>query len=206
MSNYWAKFENINENIYRFDTRIYLNDKCQASEDDICLGAVVAKNPGSAIGYVESQSQQAINLNGDKLLSTVRNIFIKSYQGVDISIPKNSYIQVLNLFYLCEKDLKVAISKIKVSSNQNLCSTEGRTFPFVWFLWGGNDKVLNVFKTRFNSIKTERPFYYDKLAKEVISKNPVKEINSFPKHTQGLRHDSITPYLTEMLCSCSYDN
>jgi len=205
MSNYWAKFEDINGDTYRFDTRIYLNGKDHPNESDICLGAIVAKNPGSAIGPVKHQNLQIIKLNGDKLLPTVRNIFIKSCQGADINIPENSYIQVLNLFYLCEKDLNIAVSKVKESNSYKSCSTEKKVFPFVWFLWGGDDKVLNMFKTRFDSIKTECPFYYDKLTKEIVSKNPAKEVNSFPKHTQGLRHGLITPYLTGMLCGKSYD-
>ena len=43
---YWAKFENIENNIHRFDTRVYLKQIQKPSNNDICLGAIVGKNPG----------------------------------------------------------------------------------------------------------------------------------------------------------------
>lgn len=49
MSNYWAKFKKVDDDTFRFDTRIYLIKISEPSDDYICIGAVVGKNPGSAI-------------------------------------------------------------------------------------------------------------------------------------------------------------
>lgn len=55
MSYYWAKFKKIDDNIFRFDTRVYLNPTKSPGENDICIGAIVGKNPGSAIAFCLSE-------------------------------------------------------------------------------------------------------------------------------------------------------
>ncbi len=66
---YWAKFENIGNNIHRYDTRVYLIEINKPSDNDKCLGAIVGKNPGSARGAISNELVQ-IDLQGDKLLPT----------------------------------------------------------------------------------------------------------------------------------------
>lgn len=43
MSFFWARFQQIQDHDFRFDTRVYLTDVNKISEDDICVGAVVGK-------------------------------------------------------------------------------------------------------------------------------------------------------------------
>ena len=44
---FYARFEIIENNLYRFDTRIYFNNHSPGSDDE-CIGAIIGKNPGSA--------------------------------------------------------------------------------------------------------------------------------------------------------------
>ena len=78
MNSYWAKFEKINGRLYRFDTRIYLSEIESPSSSDVCVGAVVGKNPGSANPSISSKLIQPIDLNKDRLLPTVRNMVSKA--------------------------------------------------------------------------------------------------------------------------------
>ena len=194
MSNFWARFEKINGRLFRYDTRIYLQPVNNIETSDICLCAVVGKNPGSAKGE-PSATLKEINLDGDKLLPTVRNIFLKAYQDADKELPERSYIQVLNLFYLCEADLNLAISQAENETTQETCQTENKLFPFVWFVWGGDDDRLNHFKMRFEFLKVIQPFYYDNGT--IVEKIP--EETSSARHTQGLKHDYVLSYISNML-------
>lgn len=116
MTYFWAKFKMSGSNTFRFDTRIYLNEIEEPLKTDICIGAIVGKNPGSANPCDKTKSSlQEINLDGDKLLSSVRNIIRKSYQEAKSKLPNQGYIQVLNLFYLCNPDLEKAIEESKKS-------------------------------------------------------------------------------------------
>lgn len=165
-------------------------------DDDICLGAVVGKNPGSAKGKVSVKLKE-INLDGDKLLPTIRNIFIKSYNLANIKLPDRAYIQILNLFYLCEADLNLAISAAKEKTIKGICQTEKKNFPFVWFVWGGENKFFNMYKNRFKSIKASQFFYYDN--QEGIITQEIPTDKSAAKHTQGLTHSYVVPHISNIL-------
>ena len=76
------------------------------------------KNPGSARGAISNELVQ-IDLQGDKLLPTVRNIFENAYKKCGKEIPENSYIQVLNLFIyvmliliMLLKNMKIVLQKL----------------------------------------------------------------------------------------------
>ena len=92
---------------------VHLKQIQKPSNNDICLGAIVGKNPGSARGAISNELVQ-IDLQRDQLLRTVKNIFEKAYFKSGKKIPDNSYIQVLNLFYLCDADLNNAIKNMKI--------------------------------------------------------------------------------------------
>lgn len=198
LHNYWAKFESIDKDTFRFDTRIYLNPIHEPTIEDSCIGAIVGKNPGSAKPEKSCSEIQPITLAGDKLLPTVRNILLKSYILSGVQIPEKGYIQVLNLFYLCNPNLTQAIETIttKKKNIQN-CATETLTFPWVWYVWGQESKLLTELKLRFKDIRTDKPFYYDKLNALVVNHQPT--LNSFAKHTQGLKHSLIIPYISELI-------
>lgn len=197
MPNYWAKFENINKDIFRFDTRIYLNSIDKPTDDDICIGAIVGKNPGSAKPRDVGKGILPINLDNDKLLPTVRSIVCKSYKSAGVQLPKRGYIQVLNLFYLCNPDLRQAISSISKNTNAKYCLSEKRAFPWVWYVWGGESESLNAFKLRFAAINTNNHLYYDKSIRRVVNKPA--STSAFAKHTQGLKHDLIVPYISKLI-------
>jgi hypothetical protein len=198
MSYYWAKFKTVDSNHFRFDTRVYLDSISKTSETDICIGAVVGKNPGSAkASDLSFNDIQPINLGGDKLLPTVRNIIFKAYKQKGQPASGHSYIQVLNLFYLCNPDLFEAIACIRSYRNLLYCDTEKKQFPWIWYVWGGKDDALIEFKQRFENIRAIRNFYYDKNAGTIVSRVPKPD--DFAKHTQGLQHDLVVPYISSIL-------
>lgn len=194
MAFYWASFKERNGKLYRFDTRIYLNDIIRPSKSDRCIGAIVGKNPGSAEPSSLSMNiLEEINLNGDKLLPTARNIFLKT----GIKIPQNQYVQVLNLFYLRNPDLNDAIKENEEANSMEICLCESNKFPWVWFVWGGKNKSLDKYKDRFHAIKATRKFYFDNYEKKVVEGFPNN--STLAKHTQGLKHDYIVPYFKKIL-------
>ena len=79
MTEFWAKFIPQNGEVFRMDTRVYLSPVTSPSDSDYCLGAVVGKNPGSARKSSQTEELQPIELSGDKLLPTVRNVVRKAF-------------------------------------------------------------------------------------------------------------------------------
>ena len=192
---YWAKFENIENNIHRFDTRVYLKQIQKPSNNDIFLGAIVGKNPGSARGAISNELVQ-IDLQGDKLLPTVRNIFENAYKKCGKEIPENSYIQVLNLFYLCDADLNNAIKKYE-NSTSKIDECENKNFPFIWYVWGGENKKLSNMKDRFNKINSKKHFYLDP-RNDCIKENIPSNID-LAKHTQFMKQEKVIDYISKIL-------
>ena len=201
MTCYWAKFEEKNGNIFRFDTRIYLKPiKKPSPKNDICIGAIVGKNPGSAKPSSNNYNTlQPIILDNDKLLPNVKNIVISAYNNNKKTLSENQYIQVLNLFYLCDKSLANAKRRIKcIGSNASICPSEKGSFPFIIYAWGGYNDGINRFKIRFiDKPLTENPIWFDFISNETRKVTPGK-FDSV-KHIQGLRHENIIPYLAEIL-------
>ena len=191
---YYARFETIDGHLFRFDTRIYLG-KHDASQSGQCVGAIVAKNPGSAkptqLGVLAP-----LSLDGDKMLPSVRNRFVAAYQQANVPIPDNAFVQVWNLFYLCNPNLDEACSTINHFSNALVCPSESGAPRAVWFAWGGNDSRLRPFKERFISFP-HPSFYYDHHSGEVIKRVPVAE--DFAKHPQGLLTGPIVNHLASLL-------
>lgn len=196
-NNYWANFIQEGNYIYRFDTRIYLNPVSNIENDHKCIGAIVGKNPGSAKSKSLNSGLKPINLDHDSLLPNVLSIVLKAYKEVSKKPLNNEYIQVLNLFYLCNPDLKKAINEHKDNNLNLFCPTEKLTFPWVWYVWGDFNKELNIFKERFDKINSKNHFYYYNKLSKVISKIP--KDNSFARHTQGLKHNFIYPYLATII-------
>ena len=159
-SSFLAKFTKSEYGIFRYDTRIYLEPTNAPSDKDYCIGAIVGKNPGSAKSSdINLNGYDVIDLDRDKLLPTVRNIFLKYRQN----IKSGEYIQVLNLFYLCDKNLDGAIKKYDtILDNDLICKTEKKSFPFVWYVWGGSSSKLNKYKERFSDISTKKNFFFHK--------------------------------------------
>ena len=157
-ANYWAKFQKIESRIFRFDTRIYLEAIAELSQWDKCIGAIVGKNPGSAKGSAPTISTlQPIDLNHDNLLPNVSSVIEKAFgeknrKEAEKSAPPRSFVRVLNLFYLCEPKLNIAIKTMDQYSKDHTCPTENERFPWVWYMWGGEDKKLSNYKTHFTRL------------------------------------------------------
>ena len=195
---FWASFQRVGQDIFRYDTRIYLHKVARTSPSDVCIGAVVGKNPGSAkASNLSNPGIQPIFLDGDKMLPTVRNIVLKAYAEANIAGSAGEYIQVLNLFYLCEPNLTQAIKSISKHSGTAFCQPEANSFPWVWYVWGDENKSLSNFKTRFSSLNAPDHFYFDKDTEAVIGKVPSH--NSFAKHTQGLKQESVITHISGLI-------
>jgi len=193
MGYYWAKFKE-HDNLYRFDTRIYFESVNEILDRDECIGAVVGKNPGSAIPNGAATGQFCeINLNNDKFLPTVRSIIRKS----NPNIVGRKYIQILNLFYLCNPNLGEAIKDFESANYPKICETETKKFPWVWFMWGLYKKKLTSKKKRFTDIQTSKKFYLDNQTGKVVESFPEDSVCA--KHTQGMKQDLVIPYLRQIL-------
>ncbi len=194
---YWAEFVESGRDVFRFDTRIYINSIDSIERNDCCIGAIVGKNPGSAKPVAIRNGIQPIKLDGDKLLPTVRNIIIKSYKEAGIQPPPKGYIQVLNLFYLCNPDLGQAISALKENKNTRYCLTENLSFPWVWYVWGSVSEILNPYKGRLSMLQSINHFYYDKEKSKMVAEPA--SVSVFAKHTQGLKHVYVVPYIAGVI-------
>lgn len=199
MSHFWARFEVVNGETFRLDTRIYLKDIDIPNNNDRCIGAIVGKNPGSAKPSTLTDQLQSVVLDNDKLLPTVLNVITKAYQCVNVSLPDRGYVQVLNLFYLCNSKLDEAIASIDRVAEPPLCESETRLFPWVWYVWGDQSDQLDPRKKRFSQLNANHHFFFDKTLQEV--RDGVPRCCDFARHTQGLTHDSVVPHIARLIAN-----
>ncbi len=182
---------------FRFDTRIYLEPKDAPDSQDPVLGCIIGKNPGSAMPGKRSSALTPIILSGDKFLPTVLSIVRQSYALTAIAPPRNSYVQVLNLFYLCDRDLAQAKRSLSSVKRPPICPSEQQQFPWAWFAWGGADPVLDPLKPRFEQLQSNRDFYYSRDLKRVIAERP--DSQELAKHTQGMPQSQVVDHLAKLI-------
>ena len=196
---YVARFEVIKGHRFRFDTRIYL-ESFDPKANGMCVGAIIGKNPGSAVSR-ELNQLLPLELNGDKMLPTVGNRFLEGYRRVKKPIPPNAFVQVWNLFYVCDPDLGEALGKaLKVASELSslpVCSSEKDAVAVVWYGWGDNDPTLNPYKSRFLGKKYKNQFFYNPHSRAIVQWAPA--VSEFAKHTQGMPSEPVTQYLATVL-------
>lgn len=193
---FFANFRMHEGHQFRLDTRIYLRDE-KPGEEDLCIAAVIGKNPGSANGK-RFDCLAPISLDGDNLLPYVRKRFQRAYQRAGVEIPSGAYIRVWNLFYLCNKTLAAA-AKAQASVRRPLsCDTESDCPPIVWFAWGPPATWFSRLPTRFLGQQIEHPFYYDMDSKQIVAAIPGP--TSRVKHTQGLPGEPVEVHLASILC------
>lgn len=101
--------------------------------------------------------------------------------------------------YICDKTLKQAIDRIEDHKNPTICHSEEKDFPFVWYVWGDDDKKLNPYKKKIWCIKYGYTFFLHTKTEEVISRIPSE--NEPARHPQGMKHDLVISYISEMLIS-----
>jgi len=192
---YLAKFEEIRGSLFRFDTRIYINGYDSRVVSN-CVGAIVAKNPGSAIP-TSLNELVPLELNGDKMLPTVRKRFIDGYQLAGKHLRPNSFIRVWNLFYICDPDLNSACKKAACYQELPTCKSEHDETPLVWYGWGGYDPSLNDYKERFIKRSWPSEFFYDH--KSTCIKTHAPTLTSHARHTQGMPSKPVGEHLACIL-------
>jgi hypothetical protein len=186
----------------RHDTRIYLTPQSEVTSNDFPIAAVIAKNPGSAVVGVEGNygELRPLNLAKDQMLRQVKRVFEKAYAQAKRTLPPGGYIQIWNLFYRCESDLSKAKKNLpEALLSDELCKTETKPCPILWYAWGGADKKLNPLKKRFlgSQAQCQKSIYWDYSTKEVIRKKPSE--TSSVKHPQGMPHDKIVKELARLI-------
>jgi hypothetical protein len=158
------------------------------------------KNPGKATWGSESQAWEPLILDGDNTLPSIQSLFLDAYAKNRKPIPGNAFIQVWNLFYLCNHKAKNAFTALKTIPNPPPCPSEARCKPkLVWFAWGkcnscsGSDiKRFDCLKRRFRLEHYEKSFYYGHaksthyVAKKASIFPGVPSDSDFAKHPQRL--------------------
>lgn len=167
---YFARFSIFGGELFRFDTRIYLRGGSPEIASK-CVGAVVGANPGSARPRVMDQ-QHELDHRNDKLLPYVRNRFNAAFDLAGVNPPAGAYVQVLNVFYLCDADMGSAIDKLRSMRDAPICISETKRFPLVWYAWGAESMTLAPFKERFLDRRDERTLYMKRDRKSFGSTPP----------------------------------
>jgi len=198
MTSYWAKFVTNGHNLFRFDTRIYLHPVERCKPNDQPIGAVVGKNPGSARpSDAANEKLHELELANDKLLPTVRSIVARAYSKAGIEPPDGGYVQVLNLFYLCDKRFGHAMRTIGRIPKLPSDKSEARHFPWIMYLWGERDDAKAPYMVRFGRLDSDRHFYFDKNRNRVVPSAPNR--GSFAKHTQGMVLEPVIKHLASLI-------
>lgn len=199
---YWAKFSSRGKESFRLDTRIYLSPIAAPRPNDPCVGAVVGKNPGSARVRAGTKKRstgdfEAIDLANDRLLPTVRSVVERAYSNARTQPPPGAYVQVLNLFYLCNPDLSAAVTAVGQVSNPPVCASEKRSFPWVWYMWGPQSRDLDYFKARFKTVEARTHFFFDQRTRVVCQRKP--GVGDFARHLQGLGLSPVQHVLARLV-------
>lgn len=198
LSPYWAVFERRGDDLFRFDTRIYGDTTDRPRRGDRPLGCVIGKNPGSALPlYWKTGVLLPIALGNDRFLPTVRSLVRKAHVAADLAWPSRHYVQVLNLFYLCNRDLRQAQHRLALLDEPPRCPAERRRLTWAWFVWGGPDARLDPLKERFRHRRWQASLFVDRAGDVVRDRAPLP--SDLARHTQGMRHDAPTAQLAGLL-------
>ncbi len=181
----------------RFDTRVYLQPCDRPRGRDRAIGCIVGKNPGSATPACITGDLQPIILQGDRFLPTVRAIVRKAYEAAAQAPPAGAYVQILNLFYLCNRNLAQAKRGFAELEMPPLCTTERKRFPWQWFAWGGPDPMLDPLKDRYLGRRAKEAFFLSGASKRVHIGKPGP--GDHARHTQGMRHEPVVRYLSKQI-------
>jgi hypothetical protein len=192
---YFARFEMIDGHLFRFDTRIYLGGY-ENHEQGMCVGAIVGKNPGSALPEKLSELVP-LNLNRDKMLPYVRNCFLDGYKKAGRILPTNAFVRVWNLFYICNPVFADACAVAGNLEFNPICPSENEAADIVWFAWGKDIGSLSCLKERFLSRSVMNGFFYNKATRSMVPRMPA--VNEFAKHPQGMPRDPIVTHLAGIL-------
>lgn len=192
---FFARFEMIGGELYRFDTRIYLSDG-NPGENSTCIGSVVGINPGSARPRKLSELYE-LDQKNDKLLPYVRNRFNAAFERSGQPVARGAFVQVLNVFYICNQDLNGALARLRQQPESPVCSSENRVFPLTWYIWGAERKLLAPLKERFQSRSDTIAFYMrrDKKSFGFGVPGPME----FAKHTRSMPTGLVEAKLAQFI-------
>ncbi len=193
---YYAKFTKHEHHLFRLDTRIYLRANDSPQNGDLCLAAVIGKNPGSAKPKKLDRLTD-LSRGKDKLLPNLKNRFLAAYKEADVIIPNGAYVRVWNLLDLCDPTLADAIRAFQGIKKPMWWPTEGHIPPIVWFAWGPSSRKLDCYKKRFLNREYEFPFYSHMDTKVVVAEIPAVE--SRVKHTQGMKALPVETHLAGLI-------
>ncbi len=135
----------------RLNTRLWFSEP-SPNHRDLCLGAVVGLNPGSAASLSGETSGQC-DATMLRILSSIREAFRQRQRP----LPKNAYIQMLNCFYVKEKSAVLARS-LRSVTDLLTDPAEETVFPFLWFAWGAGVRASDA--SRFLT-RQEAAFWFD---------------------------------------------
>lgn len=197
MSHYWARFKTLGGNRFRIDTRIYLEPTISPDIDDRVLGCIIGKNPGSATPAKRTAQLTPIVLAGDKFLPTVLSVVHKAYAAAGAPVPSGAYVQVLNLFYLCDRDLNQAKRSFATIKRAPPYPEEKQHYPWAWYAWGGPDRLLDPLKTRFDDLRSDSCFYYARDRDRIVTETPASR--DLAKHTQGMPQAKVVSHLSQLI-------
>ncbi len=160
---YYALFEDRDGRRFRFDTRVYLCDCEDHKQDDgkgICLGAFVGLNPGSAEPFRESDVGTWTRICADGTLRLIRCCFLGA--AGEEAPQQHAFVQVWNLFYLCDPESKRAVPAARKLGPPRPCPREGAVNPkVVWFGWGRSPRWTENREEHFIGMNHENGVYYE---------------------------------------------
>lgn len=122
---------------FRKETRLFYSEKEQL------VGTVIMINPGSSKRLAEC----GIPATNNPTFRTVISIIEDAYKSKGKKMQPGSYIQVCNLFDICESDLikalKALIEHEEVFKDgiKSSCYRVSKESPWIWLAWG-SDKIL----------------------------------------------------------------
>jgi hypothetical protein len=119
---------------FRTETRLFYAEKEQL------IGTIVMINPGSS----KRLAEYGILATNNPTFQTVVAIVEDAYYLAGKSLPSGGYIQICNLFDICESDLEMALSKLNefpYEVVQSSCYRIRKESPWIWLAWGSDKKM-----------------------------------------------------------------
>lgn len=194
---YYAEFitHPLSGHTYRHDTRIYLSGFTGNRSGGRCVGAFIGKNPGSAL---RSASGWGL-IQEDTTLRLIRSVWLKSLKAKP---NPDEYIQVLNLFYLCDPNFQKALKLAMKSSLYFPDPVENQPFEKVWWAIGDYDDAsyrLGYCLRRIqSSVRSSKHVFYDsrKNAGKGREITGLPSAGHFCKHPIGMPHPPMEKLLS----------
>jgi hypothetical protein len=162
----------------RKDTRVYFVHGKYKKNKGRCVGIIWMCNPGNQLPVARTV-RWAPWIRLDPTMRFVIQILDEAQRilaGQGLAAKKGDYVQVLNLFYVCNSYL--------VSARQQFSSSNYRECPvpsakFTWLAWGQNNNPKLLPRPQILS-GLRRPFFYDPNQKKVVPGVP--RAPAYPVH------------------------